>query len=216
MERTKVQQEAVRQAQRLAAIHDQTGAMFNVSPVMTTEDGTVITLDAFRRRHEKAAEKAAAELRDRVEDINKAQEVKDIASNTELGNAPFANTGVMLQHSANPERLAQVEGSSIRQHRSKNQTKKMAKLEPRLPPPKPIIPAGISLLEGEVDWLSLWDLEDGALERRVIREKKRKAAARKALRVKQQSGKIERRMARDEKRKVYRDLKQEWKAIKGM
>ena len=49
----------------------------------------------------------------------------------------------------------------------------------------------------------------------MIREKRREAAARKALRVKQQSGKVERRMARDEKRRVYRGLKLEWGAIKG-
>ena len=94
--------------------------------------------------------------------------------------------------------------------------KKLAKFEPRPPPPRPVIPEHISRFEGEEDWLSLWDLEDIDLERRVIREKRRRAAERKALRTKQQSGKVERRMARDEKRKVYRDIKLKWKSIKGM
>ena len=215
MERRKIQQEAVRQAQRLAAIHDQTGALFNVSPVLTTEDGTVITQEAFRRRQLKAAEKLVGEQEDHVEKTEVDQEGEDTAFDTKSLDSPFIDPTVMAQQVINPERLAQIDDGAIRQHRSKNQLRKLAKFEPRAPPPKPIIPKGISLFEGEEDWLSLWDLEDGELERRVIREKKRRAAARKALRVKQQSGKVERRMARDEKRKVYRDMKLEWKAIKG-
>ena len=73
-----------------------------------------------------------------------------------------------------------------------------------------MIPKGIKIPEGEEDWLSLWDLPDDELERRVIREKRRKAAERKALRERQKAGKAERRAARDERRRVYRELKLEW------
>ena len=97
---------------------------------------------------------------------------------------------------------------------SKTQQKKLEALKPRPPPPKPVLPEGIFIPEGEENFLELWDLPDTELERRVLREKRRKAAARKALRIKQQSGKAERRMARDEKRRVYRDIKLVWKTIK--
>lgn len=116
----------------------------------------------------------------------------------------------------NPERYVQMELEKNKrpQGMSKSQQKKLEALKPRPPPPKPVIPEGYSLPEGEENFLSLWDLSDTELERRVLREKRRKADTRKALRVKQQSGKAERRMARDEKRRVYRDLKLSWKKIK--
>lgn len=126
---------------------------------------------------------------------------------------------VVLENGFNPERLALVEaaGSQLSaRHTSKKQLKKRVALEPRPPPPKPILPPHVTIPGGEENWLALWDLPDEQLERRITREKKRKAAERKALRVKQKSGKAERRIARDEKRRVYRDIKLEWKAIKGM
>ena len=121
----------------------------------------------------------------------------------------------IVPSAVNPERVAQLGASLPGRKMSKTQQRKLAALEPRPPPPKPMIPVGIAIPDGEENWLSLWDLSDGELERRVLREKKRKAATRKALRLKQQSGKVERRAARDEKRRVYRDLKMTWKVIKG-
>ena len=213
LERRKIWQEAVRQAQRLAAIHDPSGAQFNVAPVVTTEDGSVITQEAFRRREEKRIEKARAE-----QDEGRESQQRDHAQ-PDTPAPPLATLDQLATHdpsAINPERLSQIEGGGSSQHRSKSQLKKLAKFEPRPPPPRPTIPEHITPFEGEENWLSLWDLPDEDLERRVIREKRRRAAERKALRVRQQSGKVERRMARDEKRKVYRDLKEEWKTIKGM
>ena len=77
-----------------------------------------------------------------------------------------------------------------------------------------MIPKGIKIPEGEEDWLSLWDLPDEELGRRLVREKRRKAAERKALRERQKADKTERRAARDERRWVYRDFKSEWKKTK--
>ena len=108
-----------------------------------------------------------------------------------------------------------VEESSAWKTLSKSQQKKLTAYEPRPPPPKPTIPDGIPLPEGEENWLDLWDASDKQIERRILREKKRKAGERKALRQKQQMFKVERRAARDEKRRVYRDLKLTWKTIKG-
>lgn len=97
---------------------------------------------------------------------------------------------------------------------SKTQARKLEALKPKPEPPKPVIPEHITLPAEEENFVALWDLSDAELDRRLLRVKKRKAAERKALRVKQQSGKAERRMARDEKRAVYRAIKETWKAIK--
>lgn len=213
-ERRRIYQEAVRQAQRLAAIHDPSGIMFNVSAVVKQEDGTVISQDTLRRREERAREKDAAE-KAKQEGLDPIKvENDDALASTITDNAPL-----ILRNGINPDRLAHIDGAKPQQpasRLSKTQQRKRAALEPKPAPPRPVIPGTISLPKGEENWLALWDLSDDQLERRVIREKKRKAAERKALRVKQKSGKAERRVARDEKRKVYREIKLTWKAIKGM
>ena len=221
-ERRRIQQEAVRQGQRLAAVYDPSGAMFNVGPVIKQEDGTVISKETLRRREQRAQEKAAAERA-------KADGHNDDTFNTSNlsmdQGAPAINTTSepsILPNGFNPDRLARIEATITAnppkpsRGLSKTQQKKRAALEPRAPPPKPTIPENIQIPDGEENWLALWNLSDEQLERRVLREKKRKAAERKALRVKQKSGKEERRMARDEKRRVYREIKLTWKAIKGL
>ena len=209
MERRAIYSEAVKQAQRLAAVHDPTGTMFNVGPVTRDEDGAVISVEALQRRRER--EEARKNGNNALLEITTGQK----------GNAIQRESASIEDQASNinPARVAQIstakpEDPSVRKM-SKTQQRKLAKYEPRPPPPKPVLPEGISIPEGEENWIDLWDLPDEELERRVLRVKKRKAAARKALRVKQKSGKVERRAARDEKRKVYRDLKHTWKSIKG-
>ena len=216
-ERRRIWSEAVRQAQRLAAVHDQSGLTFNVGPVVVQEDGTVISKESLRRRQEKVQEKIAPE---QIKDVQLKNEGSPYPE-SDVAEAPTsvcANPSALL-NGLNPGHLTHVEamGSPRAPSRlSKTQQKKRAALEPRPPPPKPVIPQGVSLPAGEENWLEIWDLPDDQLERRVLRAKKRKAAERKALRLKQKSGKAERRVARDEKRKVYRDIKLMWKTIKGM
>ena len=129
----------------------------------------------------------------------------------------ITNSSPITSSEIKPGHLARVDAANPKPVRglSKSQQKKRGALEIRPPPPKPIIPENIPIPDGEENWLALWDLPDEQLERRVLREKKRKAAERKALRMKQKSGKAERREARDEKRRVYREIKLTWKAIKG-
>ena len=203
--------EAIQQAQRVAAAHDPRGLMFNVGPVITVEDGTVISKEAFQRRQERAMEGKMSKAHGSGQDSPKA----DGPSDRQHQDTRAFDADDEHHSNVNPERRAQIKAQPQLPHRSKSQIKKLAKYAPRPPPPKPMIPDHIPLPEGEEDYLALWDLGDRELERRVIREKKRKAAGRKALRLKQQSGKDERRMARDEKRKVYREIKQEWRDIKG-
>jgi hypothetical protein len=214
MERRKIYKEAVSQAERLAAIHDPSGKMFNVGPVVVQDDGKVVSVEILERRAQAQAERAA-----KLAQGNDSETAH--TSGLDKGGVANASTHLknVLQDDVNPARrdLIQVaNGNEIKTKRmSKNQQKKLALLEERPPPPKPVIPDGIELPEGEENWVALWNLSDDELERRIIREKKRKAAERKALREKQKEGKAERRAARDERRRVYREKKLEWKAIKG-
>jgi hypothetical protein len=211
MERRKIYKEAVSQAERLAAVHDPSGKMFNVGPVVVQEDGKVVSVEFLERRAQAQAERAAKLAQGT--DGGSAQ--VSAADNNNINNQSKSGA----QSDINPARrgLIQIPNGSEAQTKrlSKNQQKKLALLEERPPPPRPVIPNGIELPKGEENWLALWDLSDDELERRVIREKKRKAAERKALRQKQKEGKTERRAARDERRRVYREKKLEWKAIKG-
>ena len=174
----------------------------------------MVSVERLRKRQEREAAHHAK--------VNEGQDAVDITNRDDTSRperpaqshaAPASAHGMV-----NPDRLAQVDitqASQATKGMSKTRQKRLAALEPRPPPPKPVIPENISIPDGEEDWLALWDLPDDHLERRVLREKRRKAAERKALRLKQQSGKAERREARDKKRKVYRDIKLSWKAIKG-
>lgn len=197
-------------------MHDPSGATFNVGAVTALEDGTVISLEALRRRKERAAAKLAeisSEVDRKTGDSMHPEPSRDLPDVDPAPGAPL-----VLENGINPERWARMgmsDNSLPAKKISKTQQRKLEALAPRPPPPKPMIPAGISLPDGEEDWLALWDLSDEQLERRVLKAKKRKAAERKALRHKQQQGKAERRAARDEKRKVYREIKLTWKAIKG-
>ncbi len=220
-ERHRIWAEAVKQAQRLAAVHDPSGAKFNVDAVTTLENGSVVTLIGLQRRKEREAEREAQKASKENADEspsgspNGSGKVKEEAPEPVMTSETTTTTqdGINLSRRAlmgidNPagERVKPI---------SKTQQRKLEKFTPKPPPPKPVIPEGIPLPEGEEDWLSLWHLSDDELERRVLREKRRKAAERKALRIKQQQGKAERRGARDEKRRVYREEKLAWKTIKG-
>ncbi|MCJ1427301.1 hypothetical protein MMC29_005204 [Sticta canariensis] len=212
-ERRKIQTEAIRQAERLAAEHDPGGVSFNVGPVMMQEDGRVISLETLRKRQEKSALEQA-----KTDGLNIEPMADKLKSSGQLVDTSNQACLTAIPNGMNPDRFAQmiVAKSDLNTTgMSKTQLKKKAALAPRPPLPKPIIPEGISTPAGEENWLALWDLSDHQLERRVIKEKKKKAADRKTLRVKQQAGQVERRVARDEKRRVYREVRFTWQAIKG-
>ena len=209
----------MKQAQRLAAVYDPSGTLFNVGPVILQEDGTVITAEALKRRQAKFEAKATGAVHKSEESLELAK--MSIGVVIDQAATPVEKTQRPTELDVQPDLLDASRPSNNGQSHnrlrniSKTQQKKLAALEPRPPPPKPVIPEAISLPEGEENWLALWDLPDGELERRTVREKRRKAAERKALRVKQKCGKAERRLARDEKRRIYRETKLEWKTIKG-
>jgi len=203
LERQAVWLLAVKQAERLAIEHDPSGKLFNVSPVTRLGDGTVISVEALQRREENRARREAEKA------------AKEEAATNAL--QPSADSVVKPPTAMDPQRYLQMEIDKKNPRRSgvsKTQQRKLEALQPKTEPPRPILPSHITLPEGEENFIALWDLTDTELERRVLREKRRKAAERKALRLKQQAGKAERRLARDEKRAVYRRIKETWKAIK--
>lgn len=207
LERRHIWEEAVKQAERLAARHDPSGKTFNVSPVTTLEDGTVTTLERLERKKQRQQEIEAKEAAKKAAEENGQDvEMRDVDD----------KSGVVINGEVKVDQLPQndlVNGKPRKPGISKTQQKKLAKFEPRPPPPRPILPEGVSVPEGEENFIELWDLPDGEVERRVTRAKRRKADVRKELRRKQQAGKAERRLARDAKRKTYRDIKLVWKMI---
>jgi len=220
LERRKIYSSAVKMAQRLAAVYDQSGAKFNVAPVTLTEEGTVITVEAMERRKAKEKEREAAKLAAETDEPTAppTSKPKDEPSlPTPVASPPESSQG---PHFVNPERLAQMVEAKLPKPSpkgaiSKTQQRKLELYAPRAPPQKPRIPEGIDIpSDEEENWLELWDLPDDEIHRRVTREKRRAAQARKDLRTRQQTGKAERRAARDEKRRVYRDIKQSWKSLR--
>ena len=210
LERRKIQTSAIQMAQRLAAVYDPSGAMFNVRPVVTLEDGRVVAVEAVERRKEKEAEQA------------RQQKMKDAGIDPATQPPPKKQEEPEIPPGMNVDRLKLLTEQKFKATTrewngvvSKTQQRKAAQFEARTPPPKPVIPEGIDPpSDEEENWLELWDLGDDEIERRVQRVKERAAKARKDLRIKQKSGKAERRAARDEKRRVYREIKQSWKVIR--
>ena len=187
-ERRKIREAAMQQVRDLAAKHDPTGDMFNVGPVIVTEDGKARSEDAAKRWLAKQAKKIRAQ----------AGEDQQI----ETASHPGPEINVDAERAIKKEPITKPKS----EHKQPNDV---------LERPKPHIPEGIKLPSGEENWLALWDLTDAEIEARLARAKKKAAAQRKALRHAQQAGKVERRIARDEKRLIYRQLKETWKSIKG-
>jgi hypothetical protein len=72
---------------------------------------------------------------------------------------------------------------------SKRQQQKQAALQPRPPPPRPVLPEGICLPEGEENWIAMWDITDEEIKKRLSEDKRRKSIARKNLRREQKAQK---------------------------
>ncbi len=184
--------------------------MFNVSPVVTLEDGRVITVEALERKKQREALKAAEE---------NGEATAKPPQDPQVSGVPPVSQPALQHGNVNSDRVqmieSQIQQTSQTRPLSKNQQKKQAEAVSRPSLPKPTIPKGIDLpSDAEENWLELWDLDNGELERRVLRAKKRAARERKEFRQQQKSGKAERRAARDEKRRVYRDIKQSWQVIR--
>jgi hypothetical protein len=99
----------------------------------------------------------------------------------------------------NPERLAQMLPGN---HISNTQKKKQALYAPKPVPPKPVIPEGISLPEGEENMIALWDITDEEIVKRLNEVKKTKGQERAAFKKQQQKEKIFRRAMKIKKKQA--------------
>ncbi|CAG8958171.1 hypothetical protein HYFRA_00000523 [Hymenoscyphus fraxineus] len=167
-ERHKIRMEAVRQAERLAAIHDPSGKMFNVGQVIVLEDGRVKN----------------KEIWERAEETRKAKE-----AGIELP-APNPAEGI------NPERMPLIKGgipvanpAAPAKKLSNKQRARLAASLPKPVPPRPILPPGITIPMGEEDFISQFDITDEDIQKRLSKAKGAKKIAAKQLRRVQQEQK---------------------------
>lgn len=72
---------------------------------------------------------------------------------------------------------------------SKRHPQKQAALQPRPTPPRPVIPEGISVPEGEENFIAMWDITDEEIQRRLSEDKQKKSLARRDLRRQQKAQK---------------------------
>src|ERR1039458_6280740 len=116
LERHKIYMEAVKQAERLAAIHDPSGKMFNVGEVLVMPDGQVKSKETLRRTEEAKAKKSlelaaereakriAEEEKMKIKDAKRAARAAGLASvpvGDANGDAPKVEVpGVNLQRAA--------------------------------------------------------------------------------------------------------------------
>src|SRR6185312_2467562 len=73
---------------------------------------------------------------------------------------------------------------------------------PKTVPPKPIIPHGITLPEGEEDMIALWDITDEEIIKRLNEVKKQKGQERAAFKKQQQKEKVLRRAMKVKKKQA--------------
>jgi hypothetical protein len=203
LERQKIRFEAVRQAERLAAILDPTGKMFNVGEVIVMPDGQVKSKEAIERAAEAKKQKEMDALAEKAENIRIAEEKAkykkeklaakregreppprpDYAPKLALQSAASVyGNGGQPAYGGQQMRSNQQTGTQAKRKISKKQQQRLEMLKPKPVPPKPVIPEGIALPEGEENLLKLWDITDEEIAKRLRSKKKEKIIAGKTLR----------------------------------
>jgi hypothetical protein len=203
LERQKIRFEAVRQGERLAAIHDPTGKMFNVGEVIVMPDGQVKSKEAIERAAEAKKQKEMDALAEKAENIRIAEEKAnykkeklaakregreppprpDYAPKLALQSAASVyGNGGQPAYGGQQMRSNQQTGTNAKRKISKKQQQRLEMLKPKPVPPKPVIPEGIALPEGEENLLELWDITDEEIAKRLRSKKKEKIIAGKTLR----------------------------------
>lgn len=189
VERRQIQNGAIRQAEALAAIHDLSGKMFNVGEMIKMPDGQIKSKDKLRETEEVKARRAKeeADFNERVKNANDA--FKEARAKLE---AQYAADGKEMT-TQQIQRLRQQYPVPVRI--SNKQKARREALAPRPIPPKPVIPKGFSIPEGEEDLLALWDITDEEIVKRINRRKKEKTqAARELRRIQKEKKKFNRAM----------------------
>jgi len=206
LERQRLRFEAVRQAERLAAIHDPTGKMFNVGEVVITPDGQVKSKEAIARAAEAKKQKEIEAAAEKLENIRLAEEkakyreakLQAKREGREAPPRPDYTPQIDLQSSASfygnrsggqpaysGQQMGRQPATGAKPPRkiSKKQQQRQEMLKPKPVPPKPVIPEGIALPAGEENLLLLWDISDEQIIKRLNSKKKEKILAAKKLRL---------------------------------
>ncbi|KAG4428884.1 hypothetical protein IFR05_015633 [Cadophora sp. M221] len=178
LERQSIWADAVKQAERLAAIHDPSGKMFNVGEIIILPGGIVKSKEGMRRAAEAKEQKEREDeqrkaIENRYKDAERAAKLKAEEAQRAVDQgmpAPIEFPAKeALKRMKRPTRI------------SKKQLQRQEQLKPQPVPPRPVIPKGISLPEGEEDLLALWDITDAQITKRLADKKKEKARSRKQL-----------------------------------
>ncbi|KAK0110812.1 hypothetical protein ONS96_002405 [Cadophora gregata f. sp. sojae] len=152
--------------------------MFNVGEIIMLPGGIVKSKEGIRKAAEAKdkkdrdeAERKAAEKRYKDAEQAAKFEAEEAQRAVDQGlPAPtFWPAKETLRNMQRPERI------------SKKQLQRQEQLKPQPIPPKPVIPEGISLPEGEEDLLALWDITDEQITKRLANKKREKAESRKQL-----------------------------------
>lgn len=185
LERWAIWNGAIHQAERLAAKYDPTGKLFNVGEVVIMPDGAIKSIESLRKAKEKkeqrdkekaefdAAKTAAAEMKQAIQEGKLPPQYNDPVE------------GV------NPQRQALMEGVAgiipkVPHKLSNKQKQRLEMFAPRPEPPKPIIPEGFKYPPtDEEDFLSMWNITDEEIQRRIVKHKQKKVSERKNLRRRQ-------------------------------
>ncbi|KAL2068674.1 hypothetical protein VTL71DRAFT_15012 [Oculimacula yallundae] len=178
LERQRIRTDAVKQVERLAAIHDPSGKMFNVGEVIVLPGGFVKSKEGMRRAAEAKEQKDKEEAqRKAIENRYKAAETAAKLEAEEAQRAIDQGLPAPTEYPAKEALKRMTKPKKI----SKKQLQRQEQLKPQAVPPKPIIPDGISLPEEEEDLLALWDITDAQITKRLAEKKKNKAKSRKEL-----------------------------------
>merc|ERR1712093_689106 len=178
LERQKIRADAVKQAERLSAIHDPSGKIFNVGEITILPGGVVNSKEGMRRAAEAKERKEREEAEGK--DIEKRYKDAEKAAKFEAEEAQRAIDQGLPAPTRYPAKEA-LKNMQRPMRISKKQLQRQEQLEPQPVPPKPVIPEGISLPEGEEDLLALWDITDEQITKRLANQKREKAQSRKQL-----------------------------------
>jgi hypothetical protein len=167
--------------------------MFNVGEVVVMPDGQVKSKDAIKKAAEMKAQREIEAAVEKAENIRitaekakyKEEKLQAKRDGREPPPRPSFAPATNLQGAASFYGGGEVANKNQQpkvSRLSKKQQRRIEMLKPKPVPPKPVIPEGISLPEGEEDLLALWDITDEEIQRRLKVKKKEKIQAGKNLR----------------------------------
>jgi len=207
MERNKIREAAVRQAEKLAGQYDLSGKLFNVGEVIIMPDGQAKSVERLQKtadvKEQRAVDRKEKQERNLVAEAKKASKPSSTLAQSSLPSLD----GVNPQRAGLIKTTREVATPNHSRRLSNKQQMTNEKSIPRSTLLKPVIPQGYDLPEDEENFIAMWDLTDGEIKKRLGLAKQKSENERKALRRKQKAEK--------EFNKAMKVLKKE-AAIKGV